>query len=591
MPQPYKIFTIYAREDAQYLEELRGQLRPLEYAGRIKVWSDREINPGVDWEQEIVQNLDTADIILILVSAAYYNSAYIHEKEIKYALSRHEKGETKVLPVIVRPCSFSDDPVISRLQVLPTDGKPVTSHYWRERDDAWLDVVAGVKRTIELMQQAEGQREAEARKQKEEEKRVHEEAALAAEHQRQQEIRREEEAKQRAENERLSQLRRAQEQERLAALDAEARKVKEAEQAAWQQAAGRHDIPTYEHYLARYPQGEYAREAHNKIKELKKNDAKPVSWLYFIVAGIILLSGLWLLPKIFNEEPISNSKGSEINSAPPKSNFNLRSFTPTPFIYTAPTPIGGKLQCVVELGVTGFNSFVIRVDHNKNWKLERAEFGVSLVKENLATENDIKSSLKRFIADIVSYNVSAKDIHFVVSSGAAKEAMTQKISAALKHMGYFVNEVTPQQEAKLSLRSVLPTDYQEKAFVVDIGSSNTTISWLPNGKLVSYGAKYYQDYTSDATVAQDVMAKASQVPINLRGTCFIIGGVSYELAKQVRNGKERYTVLNAPVDYTPDGMKQKSGLNIYQSIADATGCKQFVFDWDANFTIGFLLNL
>ena len=41
MPQPYKVFTIYAREDSQYLEELRGQLRPLENAGRIKVWSDR----------------------------------------------------------------------------------------------------------------------------------------------------------------------------------------------------------------------------------------------------------------------------------------------------------------------------------------------------------------------------------------------------------------------------------------------------------------------------------------------------------------------------------------------------------------------
>jgi formylglycine-generating enzyme required for sulfatase activity len=151
MPQPYKLFTIYAREDAQYLEELRGQLRPLEHAGRIKVWSDREINPGVDWEQEIVHNLDSADIILILVSAAYYNSAYIHEKEIKHAISRHERGEAKVLPVIVRPCSFPDDPVISRLQVLPTDGKPVTSHHWRQRDEAWLDVVAGVRRTVDLL--------------------------------------------------------------------------------------------------------------------------------------------------------------------------------------------------------------------------------------------------------------------------------------------------------------------------------------------------------------------------------------------------------------------------------------------------------
>jgi len=266
-------------------------------------------------------------------------------------------------------------------------------------------------------------------------------------------------------------------------------------------------------------------------------------------------------------------------------------FTPTPFNFTAPAPSGGKLKGVVELGATGFNSFIIRVDNQKNWKLEKAEFGVSLVKENLATDEDIKSGLKRFIADMSSFGVGARDIHFVISSGAKKEAVTQQISAALKGMGYFVNEVTPQQEAKLALRAALPKAFDSKAFVVDIGSGNTKISWLPNGALESYGAKYYQDNTSDAGAFQDAKSKASQVPSNLRGTCFIIGGVPYELAKQHRNGKERYTVLKAPADYTPDGAKQKSGLNIYTAIAEATGCKQFVFDWDANFTIGFLLNL
>jgi hypothetical protein len=88
-----------------------------------------------------------------------------------------------------------------------------------------------------------------------------------------------------------------------------------------------------------------------------------------------------------------------------------------------------------------------------------------------------------------------------------------------------------------------------------------------------------------------VKGKASKVPANLRETCFIIGGVPYELAKQSRNGKERFTVLKAPGDYKAEGAKQEAGLNIYSAIATATGCKQFVFDWDANFTIGFLLGL
>jgi len=65
MPQPYNVFIIYAREAAQYLEELRGQLLPLGNAHPIRVWSDRELNPGAEWEKEIVQNLDTADLYCI----------------------------------------------------------------------------------------------------------------------------------------------------------------------------------------------------------------------------------------------------------------------------------------------------------------------------------------------------------------------------------------------------------------------------------------------------------------------------------------------------------------------------------------------
>lgn len=266
-------------------------------------------------------------------------------------------------------------------------------------------------------------------------------------------------------------------------------------------------------------------------------------------------------------------------------------FTPAAFNYTPPAITNGKLKGVVEMGATGFNSFIVRIDAQKNWKLEKAEYGASLVYEKLATDDDIKSGLKRYIADMLGYGVGAKDIHFVISSGAKKVDITQKIADQLKGMGYYVNEVTPEQEGKLALKAAMPKEYNNKAFVVDIGSGNTKISWLPNGALEADGAKYFQANKNDSDVYQDVKSKASQIPSNLRETCFIIGGVPYELAKQTRNGKERYTVLKAPVGYTADGAKQKAGLNIYAAVADATGCKQFVFDWDANFTIGFLLNL
>ena len=287
-----------------------------------------------------------------------------------------------------------------------------------------------------------------------------------------------------------------------------------------------------------------------------------------------------------NKDKSSADWGKSSTSAAPAA-----SYTAPPFNYTAPTVTGGKLKGVVELGATGFNSFIVRIDEQKNWRMEKAEYGASLVYEKLATDDDIKSGLKRYIADMLGFGVGSKDIHFVISSGAKKIDVTQKISAELKKMGYFVNDVTPQQEGQLALKSVLPKAYSNRAFVVDIGSGNTKISWLPGGALEGPGAKYFQNNMADGDVYQQTKALASQVPSNLRSTCFIIGGVPYELAKQTRNGKERYTVLKAPSNYTADGAKQKAGLNILSAIADATGCKQFVFDWDANFTIGFLLNL
>ncbi len=324
-----------------------------------------------------------------------------------------------------------------------------------------------------------------------------------------------------------------------------------------------------------------------------------------VLITLLIVGGVYLGVKTFLPQIKESVGGSTVApteqpstqgtaAAPPKSEPWGKSSTPTSFHYTPPAPINGVLKGVVELGATGFNSFIIRVDNNKRWKLEKAEYGASLVYENLATDEDIRKGLKSYIADMLAYGVGPKNIHFVISSGARKVPVTEKISRELKTLGYVVNEVTPEREARLALRSCLPAAYENRAFVVDIGSGNTKLSWIEGSRIVGVelpGAKYRQTGQSDDAVYREVRAKASQVPAHLRATCFIIGGVPYELAKQTRVEKERYTVLKAPGEYTPQGDKQAGGLNIYKAIADATQCRQFVFDWDANFTIGFLLEL
>lgn len=296
--------------------------------------------------------------------------------------------------------------------------------------------------------------------------------------------------------------------------------------------------------------------------------------------------------------PVSNVLTAPV-SAPVPTPAAAASVAPAPtvaaFSYRTEAPVNGRLRGVVELGASGFNMFIIRVDNKRNWKQEKSEFGNSLVMENMATEEDVRTGLKAYIGKMLDFGVPGRDIHFVVSSGAALSENTRRITKGLEALRFVVTTVTPEREGALALRAALPATYATKGFVMDMGSANSKISWYVNGQprvQDTFGSKYYEKNIDDATVVAAVKAKAAQVPVNLRGTCFIIGGVPYELAKAGRQGQEPYTILKTPTDYPQlSGAKIKSGLNIYQALAEATGCQQFVFGYDTNFTIGYLLSL
>lgn len=109
-------------------------------------WFDREIEPGSDWAHEIDLHLDTADIVLLFVSADFISSDYCWGVEMRRALERYQANEARVIPIIVRPVAWEETP-IGELQALPTNGRPVTK--WRSRDEAFLDVSKGIRRVVE----------------------------------------------------------------------------------------------------------------------------------------------------------------------------------------------------------------------------------------------------------------------------------------------------------------------------------------------------------------------------------------------------------------------------------------------------------
>lgn len=264
------------------------------------------------------------------------------------------------------------------------------------------------------------------------------------------------------------------------------------------------------------------------------------------------------------------------------------------FNYTPEKPVNGTLRGVVEVGATGFNSFVINMDKQRRWEIVSKDFGESLTYEGLATTDDIRAGLKKYLAAMFDKGVNKNNMHFVISSGAQKEPKTTTIANELKKMGYVVNLVTPEQEGKFAFKATVPPQFADNSYLVDIGSGNTKVSWQEGSTLRAFelpGAKYYEKGTSDDAVYNEVRGQAAKIPEGKRNVCFILGGVPFTLAKQVRQGEERYTVLNAPGSYKAADKKMGAGLNIYKGLEDGTKTDTFVFDWDANFTIGFLLSL
>lgn len=145
---PIKTFFCYAHEDKKLLEKLRKQLKPLEREGLIEMWYDGDISAGTEWEPVIGERLKTAEIILLLVSPDFIDSDYCYRTEMRQAVERHERGEARVIPIILRPIYWQKAP-FGKLQALPKDGKPVVGPGWHNQERALFNIQEGIRAVVE----------------------------------------------------------------------------------------------------------------------------------------------------------------------------------------------------------------------------------------------------------------------------------------------------------------------------------------------------------------------------------------------------------------------------------------------------------
>jgi tetratricopeptide (TPR) repeat protein len=144
--KPAKVFISYALQDDKLREQLEEHLALLKRQALIETWHRRKIPAGAEQQDVIDAELEAADLILLLVSPSFIDSDYLYGSEMMRALKRHEARQARVIPVIVRPCDWTNAP-FSLLRALPADGRAVT--IWPNHDEAWVDVTTAIRAVLD----------------------------------------------------------------------------------------------------------------------------------------------------------------------------------------------------------------------------------------------------------------------------------------------------------------------------------------------------------------------------------------------------------------------------------------------------------
>ena len=140
-----EVFFSYSHKDEILRDELEKHLSILKRQKVISAWYDRDITAGTEWEGQIDEHLESAQVILLLISADFLASDYCYDIELKRAMERHELGEARVIPIILRDVDWKGA-TFGKLQALPKNAKPITS--WDNEDEAFTNVAKGIRKAV-----------------------------------------------------------------------------------------------------------------------------------------------------------------------------------------------------------------------------------------------------------------------------------------------------------------------------------------------------------------------------------------------------------------------------------------------------------
>lgn len=147
-PSNPTVFVSYSRADGQCLDRLRVHLRPLQREGAIEYWDDGAIDAGERWQEQIKAALARARIAVLLVSADFLASDFVIESELPILLAAAEERGTIILPVILKPCRFIRDALLSVFQPINDPSQPLLSLPVVEQEEIYARIAYRIENEL-----------------------------------------------------------------------------------------------------------------------------------------------------------------------------------------------------------------------------------------------------------------------------------------------------------------------------------------------------------------------------------------------------------------------------------------------------------
>src|SRR5689334_16362817 len=108
-----------AEQDVALATELLKHLDVVQRFAGVDVWTDARIRGGDNWRQAIEHAIEQADVAIMLLSADFLTSDGFMDVEVPQLLERHGAGKLRVIPIVLRSCTWEIHPWLKDLQPLP----------------------------------------------------------------------------------------------------------------------------------------------------------------------------------------------------------------------------------------------------------------------------------------------------------------------------------------------------------------------------------------------------------------------------------------------------------------------------------------